>query len=95
MPRVAFDTAIGSCGLAWNNAGLTAFHLPGLIRGPAGAAAGTEFSKPGGRKGMNPLRGAQLRPPTRRSTHAQMIDQFTNRDRQPGGQKRADKHIFQ
>jgi methylated-DNA-[protein]-cysteine S-methyltransferase len=36
---VAFDTAIGSCGLAWNNAGLTAFHLPGLIRGPAGAAA--------------------------------------------------------
>ncbi len=29
MPRTAFETAIGTCGLAWNDAGLTAFHLPG------------------------------------------------------------------
>jgi methylated-DNA-[protein]-cysteine S-methyltransferase len=34
MPRLAFDTAIGACALAWNDAGLTAFHLPGAFPDP-------------------------------------------------------------
>jgi methylated-DNA-[protein]-cysteine S-methyltransferase len=29
MPHLLFATTIGSCGLAWNDAGLTAFVLPG------------------------------------------------------------------
>ena len=29
MPRLLFPTAFGPCGLAWNDAGLTAFVLPG------------------------------------------------------------------
>ena len=29
MPHLLFPTPIGSCGLAWNEAGLTAFVLPG------------------------------------------------------------------
>jgi len=29
MAHLLFDTALGSCGLAWNDAGLTAFVLPG------------------------------------------------------------------
>jgi methylated-DNA-[protein]-cysteine S-methyltransferase len=29
MPRLLFATAIGQCGLAWNDTGLTAFALPG------------------------------------------------------------------
>ncbi len=28
MPHLLFSTAFGSCGLAWNDAGLTAFALP-------------------------------------------------------------------
>ncbi len=39
MPRVAFSTALGTCGLAWNEAGLTAFTLPG-----AGSADAPESS---------------------------------------------------
>jgi len=39
MPRTDFDTAIGTCGLAWDDAGLTAFQLPGPTRAPAGSAA--------------------------------------------------------
>jgi methylated-DNA-[protein]-cysteine S-methyltransferase len=29
VPHLLFPTALGSCGLAWNDAGLTAFVLPG------------------------------------------------------------------
>ena len=39
MPRLTFATAIGACGLAWNDAGLTAFHLPGPPRDAPGDAA--------------------------------------------------------
>ncbi len=46
MPRIEFDTAIGACGLAWNETGLTAFFLPGPHRGEAGAAAGTLAEAP-------------------------------------------------
>lgn len=28
MPQTTFDTSLGRCGLVWNDAGLTAFHLP-------------------------------------------------------------------
>lgn len=28
MPETTFETSIGTCGLAWHEAGLTAFHLP-------------------------------------------------------------------
>lgn len=28
MPHVLFPTAFGQCGLAWNDTGLTGFHLP-------------------------------------------------------------------
>ena len=38
MPRITFDTAIGACGFAWNDAGLTAFHLPGPHRDAPGDA---------------------------------------------------------
>ena len=36
MPHLLFSTVLGPCGLAWNDAGLTAFVLPG------GDAAATE-----------------------------------------------------
>ncbi|MGA2444238.1 MAG: methylated-DNA--[protein]-cysteine S-methyltransferase [Opitutaceae bacterium] len=45
MPHLLFPTALGRCGLAWNDAGLTAFALPerddvqtaGFLAGHAGA----------------------------------------------------------
>jgi len=46
MPQVTFPTAIGACGLAWNDAGLTAFHLPGTVRGEAGDATGQLAAAP-------------------------------------------------
>ena len=32
MPAITFDTSIGTCALAWNDSGLTSFHLPGPTR---------------------------------------------------------------
>ena len=41
MPHLFFPTAIGLCGLAWNDTGLTAFALPGRDdAGTAGDPAG-------------------------------------------------------
>lgn len=41
MPHLFFPTAIGLCGLAWNDIGLTAFALPGRdVAGTAGGLAG-------------------------------------------------------
>ena len=46
MPRLTFDTAFGACGLAWSDAGLTAFELPGPRRAAPGDAAGAPADAP-------------------------------------------------
>ncbi|MDD2762590.1 MAG: methylated-DNA--[protein]-cysteine S-methyltransferase [Opitutaceae bacterium] len=52
MPHLSFPTVIGPCGLAWNDAGLTAFNLPGSDRPDPGEAAARLAEAPAWIRGL-------------------------------------------